>query len=52
MGGLLTLPSFTKIFPQIDTTQAAIANLTKSQYIRKATIQGADPPRDISFRIS
>ena len=40
MGGLLTLPSFVKVFPQIDTTQAGTANLTTSQKNHRSTIQG------------
>ena len=40
MGGLLTLPSFTKTFPEIDTTAKGTAGLTKSQAEHKSTIQG------------
>ncbi|KAI9791696.1 MAG: hypothetical protein M1835_000131 [Candelina submexicana] len=40
MGGLLNLPSFVKVFPEIDNTDAALAGLTKSQKDHKATIQG------------
>lgn len=40
MGGLLTLPSFTKVFPEINTTAAGTKGLTKSQAEHKSTIQG------------
>ncbi|KAK5057666.1 hypothetical protein LTR84_011667 [Exophiala bonariae] len=40
MGGLLTLPAFTKIFPEIDTTAAGTAGLTASQKDHRSTIQG------------
>ncbi|MCJ1259265.1 hypothetical protein MMC24_007101 [Lignoscripta atroalba] len=40
MGGLLTLPSFVKTFPEIDVTQAAQANLTSAQTNHRSTIQG------------
>ncbi|KAL2441530.1 Sugar transporter STL1 [Exophiala dermatitidis] len=37
MGGLLTLPSFTSVFPEIDTTASG---LTQSQADHRSTIQG------------
>ncbi|KAL2441509.1 Sugar transporter STL1 [Exophiala dermatitidis] len=37
MGGLLTLPSFTSVFPEIDTTATG---LTQSQADHRSTIQG------------
>jgi MFS family permease len=40
MGGLLTLPAFTKVFPEIDTTAAGTAGLTASQAEHRSTIQG------------
>jgi hypothetical protein len=40
MGGLLTLPSFVAISPEIDTTTQGTAGLTKSQAEHKSTIQG------------
>ena len=40
MGGILTLPSFTKIFPEIDPTAEGTAGLTKTQAEHKSTIQG------------
>src|ERR1700754_111591 len=40
MGGLLTLPSFTKVFPEIDTTRRDTDGLTKAQAEHKSTIQG------------
>jgi MFS family permease len=40
MGGLLTLPSFTSIFPQIDTTTTALKGLSQSQQNHRSTIQG------------
>jgi len=40
MGGLLTLPAFTKVFPEIDTTAAGTAGLTASQKDHRSTIQG------------
>lgn len=40
MGGLLTLPSFTKIFPEIDTTAAGTAGLTSAEAQHRSTIQG------------
>ncbi|EXJ89874.1 hypothetical protein A1O3_02941 [Capronia epimyces CBS 606.96] len=40
MGGLLTLPAFASVFPEIDTTAAGLAGLTKSQANHKSTIQG------------
>jgi hypothetical protein len=40
MGGLLTLPSFTKQFPEIDTTAKGTAGLSKSAAQHKSTIQG------------
>ncbi|KAK0517404.1 hypothetical protein JMJ35_000559 [Cladonia borealis] len=42
MGGLLDLPSFVKIFPEIDTTAAteAAEGLTPSQQTHRSTIQG------------
>lgn len=38
MGGLLTLPSFTSVFPEIDTTNTD--GLSRSQINHKSTIQG------------
>lgn len=40
MGGLLTLPAFTKVFPEIDTTTSGTAGLTASQIDHRSTIQG------------
>ena len=40
MGGLLTLPSFYKIFPQIDTTSDHYLSLSPSQQNYQSTIQG------------
>jgi MFS family permease len=40
MGGLLTLPAFTSVFPQIDTTEQGLRGLTKSQANHRSTIQG------------
>ncbi|MCJ1307675.1 hypothetical protein MMC25_001323 [Agyrium rufum] len=40
LGGLLTLNSFVKTFPQIDTTDAGTAGLTPSQKNHRSTIQG------------
>lgn len=40
MGGLLTLPSFTKVFPEIDTTHRRTEGLTQAQADHKSTIQG------------
>lgn len=40
MGGLLTLPAFTSVFPEIDTTANGLAGLTKSQADHKSTVQG------------
>ena len=40
MGGLLTLPSFTAVFPQIDTTEDGLRGLTQSQANHRSTIQG------------
>lgn len=40
MGGLLTLPSFVSVFPEIDTTPAATKNLTQAEADHVSTIQG------------
>ncbi|OQV02557.1 hypothetical protein CLAIMM_07738 [Cladophialophora immunda] len=40
MGGLLTLPAFTSVFPEIDTTKEGLRGLTQSQANHKSTIQG------------
>ncbi|KIY03098.1 uncharacterized protein Z520_01565 [Fonsecaea multimorphosa CBS 102226] len=40
MGGLLTLPAFTSVFPEIDTTKQGLQGLTQSQANHKSTIQG------------
>ncbi|EXJ73621.1 uncharacterized protein A1O5_03383 [Cladophialophora psammophila CBS 110553] len=40
MGGLLTLPAFTSVFPEIDTTKEGLQGLTQSQANHKSTIQG------------
>lgn len=40
MGGLLTLPSFTKVFPEIDTTKEGTVGLSGSEVNHKSTIQG------------
>ena len=42
MGGLLTLNSFVKTFPEIDTTKATetAQNLNASQQTHRSTIQG------------
>lgn len=40
MGGLLTLPSFVKVFPQIDNTKAGTQGFSSSQLNHRATIQG------------
>ncbi|KAK2747334.1 hypothetical protein FQN57_002232 [Myotisia sp. PD_48] len=40
MGGLLTLPSFEKVFPEIATSPAATANLSRSESNHRHTIQG------------
>lgn len=40
MGGLLTLPSFVKVFPEMDVTEAGTKGLTQSQKNHRSTIQG------------
>jgi MFS family permease len=40
MGGLLTLPAFTAVFPEIDTTAQGLQGLSQSQANHKSTIQG------------
>ncbi len=40
MGGLLTLPSFVKVFPEIDVTDEGQRGLTQSQKNHRSTIQG------------
>jgi MFS family permease len=40
MGGILTLPQFTSVFPEIDTTKEGLAGLSTSQANHKSTIQG------------
>jgi hypothetical protein len=40
MGGLLTLPTFTKVFPEIDTTEVGLRGLSQSQANHRSTIQG------------
>ncbi|KAJ9611136.1 hypothetical protein H2200_004319 [Cladophialophora chaetospira] len=40
MGGLLTLPAFTKIFPEINTTAEGLRGLSQSQADHRSTIQG------------
>ncbi|KAI9728259.1 MAG: hypothetical protein M1834_007752 [Cirrosporium novae-zelandiae] len=39
-GGLLTLDSFVKVFPEIDTTAAGLKGLTPAQQDHRSTIQG------------
>lgn len=41
MGGLLTLHSFEKVFPEIATSNAAVAGLTRAEKNHRSTIQGA-----------
>lgn len=40
MGGLLTLPAFTSVFPEIDTTAEGLKGLTQAQQNHVSTIQG------------
>ena len=40
MGGLLTLGSFVKVFPELDTTVAGEMGLSASQKNHRSTIQG------------
>ncbi|KMQ42207.1 Sugar transporter, conserved site [Trichophyton rubrum] len=40
MGGLLTLHSFEKVFPEIATSNSAVAGLTKAEKNHRSTIQG------------
>lgn len=40
MGGLLTLPNFVSVFPEIDLTAAGTAGLSQSQRDHRSTIQG------------
>jgi MFS family permease len=40
MGGLLTLPAFTSVFPEIDTTEAGLRGLSQGQANHRSTIQG------------
>ncbi|EGD99308.1 sugar transporter STL1 [Trichophyton tonsurans CBS 112818] len=40
MGGLLTLHSFEKVFPEIATSNAAVAGLTQAEKNHRSTIQG------------
>ena len=40
MGGLLTLPQFTSVFPEIDTTREGLQGLSQSQANHRSTIQG------------
>lgn len=41
MGGLLTLNSFVKTFPAINTTPSGMAGLTPAEKNHRSTIQGA-----------
>lgn len=43
MGGLLTLNSFVKTFPQIDTTKAGEVGLSAAERSTRSTIQGMSP---------
>lgn len=43
MGGLLTLPSFTRVFPEIDTTKKGLEGLTQAEANHRSTIQGRLP---------
>ncbi|EFQ98600.1 sugar transporter STL1 [Nannizzia gypsea CBS 118893] len=40
MGGLLTLPSFEKVFPEIATSKEAVVGLTQAEKNHRSTIQG------------
>jgi len=40
MGVVFTLPQFTSVFPEIDTTKEGLAGFTTSQANQKSTIQG------------
>lgn len=40
MGGLLTLPSFVAVFPEIDVTAAGQQGLTQAQKNHRSTLQG------------
>ena len=40
MGGLLTLPSFYNVFPEIDTTSARYKSLSVSAQNHQSTVQG------------
>ena len=53
MGGLLTLSSFVKTFPEVDTTMATetAQHLNASQQTHRSTIQGASAVHE-SYRTS
>lgn len=40
MGGLLTLGSFTKTFPEIDLTKKGVEGLTSAQKSQQSNVQG------------
>lgn len=40
MGGLLTLDSFVKTFPSIDTTKAGLQGLTPAEKQTRSNVQG------------
>lgn len=40
MGGLLTLPTFVSVFPEIDLTEAGTEGLSQAQKDHRSTIQG------------
>lgn len=47
MGGLLSLGSWVKTFPSIDTTAAGTKGLTPAQVNHRSTIQGKYNPGNI-----
>lgn len=48
MGGLLTLPSFTRVFPEICTTKACTEGMSESAKSHQSTIQGIAVHYDMS----
>lgn len=51
MGGLLSLGSWVRTFPSIDTTKEGTAGLTPSQVNHRSTIQGKFEPLKITVDV-
>ena len=52
MGGLLTLDSFVKTFPSIDTTSAGLKGLTPEEKQTRSNVQGGQLVRRLLYMLT